>query len=105
MALFKIFKGNSSKLPLGTQSQLTNASLPYQEGFAYFTPDTGRFYIDANGARVALNAGNVIFAKASSSNTDGSNLNICIGDENNYTTRVWVPAATKDLSGIVSISD
>lgn len=43
-----------------------------------------------------------MFAKASSSNTDGSNLNICIGDETNHTSRVWVPAATPELSGIVS---
>ena len=105
MALFKIFKGNSTNLPLGTKSQLTGKSLPYQEGFAYFTPDTGRFYIDAGNERIALNAGNISFAKATTANTDGSNLNIGIGSDTTRTPRVWVPAATDTLSGVLTASD
>ena len=81
MALFKIFKGNSESLPKGKKSALTGNNLPYTEGFAYFTPDTGRFYIDANDERIALNAGTVKFAQADESNTDGSNLTISIGDD------------------------
>ena len=37
MALFKILKGNSSAL----------TNVPLNDGYAYFTPDDGRFYIDA----------------------------------------------------------
>lgn len=105
MALFKIFKGNSTNLPLGTKSQLTGKSLPYQEGFAYFTPDTGRFYIDAGNERIALNAGNISFAQASSTNIDGSNLNISIGSDLSRNPRVWVPAATATLSGLLTAAD
>lgn len=36
MALFKILRGDSSRL----------SSAPLNDGFAYFTPDNGRFYID-----------------------------------------------------------
>lgn len=37
MALFKILRGTSTSL----------SSVPLTDGFAYFTPDDGRFYIDA----------------------------------------------------------
>lgn len=36
MALFKILRGSSTSL----------SSQPYHDGYAYFTPDTGCFYID-----------------------------------------------------------
>ena len=39
MALFKILKGDSSRIDTNTT--------PFNEGFAYFTPDDGGFYIDA----------------------------------------------------------
>ena len=48
LALFKIFKGESQNLPQN-----------YNEGYAYFTIDDGKFYIDTNNSsngRVALNA-------------------------------------------------
>lgn len=66
MALFKIFKGSAQDLgAAGNPTELTRA------GFAYFTPDDGRFYIDisdddipivgtstANGAnRICINSG------------------------------------------------
>lgn len=41
MALFKIFKGKS--INLGADSNDTKKT---REGFAYFTPDDGKFYID-----------------------------------------------------------
>lgn len=105
MALFKIFKGKSANLPLGFKTQLADKTLPYQEGFAYFTPDTGRFYIDAGDERIALSVGNISFAKAATANTDGSNLNIGIGSDTTRNPRVWVPAATDTLSGILTTGD
>lgn len=39
MAIFKILKGDSSRIDTKTT--------PYNEGYAYFTPDDGGFYIDA----------------------------------------------------------
>lgn len=41
MALFKIFKGLSSNF--GKEGNPTNET---KEGFAYFTPDDGKFFID-----------------------------------------------------------
>lgn len=60
MALFKIYRGNSTNL--GKSGNVTAAA---KEGFAYFTPDDGKMYIDiatANTAtlgtnRILLNAG------------------------------------------------
>ena len=46
MALFKILRGPSSELK----------NLPINDGWCYFTPDTGLFHIDYNGNRVPLNA-------------------------------------------------
>lgn len=46
MALFKILRGSSTGLK----------DLPITDGWCYFTPDTGLFYIDYNGTRVPLNA-------------------------------------------------
>lgn len=46
MALFKILRGPSSEL----------RKLPINDGFCYFTPDTGLFHIDYDGQRVPLNA-------------------------------------------------
>lgn len=40
MALFKILKGKSTSLP----------SVQNTEGYAYFTPDDGKFYIDVEKA-------------------------------------------------------
>ena len=40
MALFKIFKGNSENLGH------TGGTDKAREGYAYFTPDDGKFYID-----------------------------------------------------------
>ena len=39
MALFKILKGDSSRIDLKTT--------PFHDGYAYFTPDDGGFYIDS----------------------------------------------------------
>lgn len=39
MALFKILKGDSSRIDTSTT--------PFHDGYAYFTPDDGGFYIDS----------------------------------------------------------
>lgn len=39
MALFKILKGNSSRIDMSVT--------PFHDGYAYFTPDDGGFYIDS----------------------------------------------------------
>ncbi len=39
MALFKILKGDSSRIGTSTT--------PFHDGYAYFTPDDGKFYIDS----------------------------------------------------------
>lgn len=56
MALFKILKGNQSSLPAAKN-----------DGYAYFCPDTGNFFIDAlfNGSvqRIQLNANYAASAK------------------------------------------
>lgn len=46
MALFKILRGPSSGLD----------KLAINDGWCYYTPDTGLFHIDYNGTRVPLNA-------------------------------------------------
>ena len=46
MALFKILRGPSSEL----------SKMPINDGYCYFTPDTGLFHIDYDGTRVPLNA-------------------------------------------------
>lgn len=46
MALFKILKGPSSRID--------TATTPYTEGYAYFTPDDGGLYIDADGKRIRV---------------------------------------------------
>lgn len=39
MSLFKILRGDSSRIDTDTT--------PFHDGYAYFTPDDGKFYIDA----------------------------------------------------------
>ena len=66
MALFKIFRGNSSKLP----------DVKATEGYVYFTPDDGKFYIDiadADKAVVGNTTGEIV---------DGAKVNrICINQK------------------------
>ena len=49
MALFKIFKGSSNNL-----GKIENGTNVAHEGFAYFTPDDGKFYIDIADANAAV---------------------------------------------------
>lgn len=60
MALFKILQGDSSRI----DTSIT----PFHEGYAYFTPDDGKFYIDSivDGAskRICINPNNGGASKA-----------------------------------------
>lgn len=47
MSLFKILRGDSSRI--------STTSTPFHDGYAYFTPDDGGFYIDANNERIRIN--------------------------------------------------
>lgn len=51
MALFKILRGDSSRIDMGTT--------PFHDGYAYFTPDDGGLYIDAevNGEQKRIRVG------------------------------------------------
>ena len=51
MALFKILRGDSSRIDLETT--------PFHDGYAYFTPDDGGFYIDSevNGEQKRIQVG------------------------------------------------
>ena len=44
MALFKILRGNSSKL--FNSSGGISSTVPFNDGYCYFTPDNKKFYID-----------------------------------------------------------
>ena len=44
MALFKILRGNSSKL-FNSNGSISSA-VPFNDGYCYFTPDNKKFYID-----------------------------------------------------------
>ena len=44
MALFKILRGDSSKL--FDENGNISLGVPFNDGYCYFTPDTKRFYID-----------------------------------------------------------
>ena len=114
MALFKILKGDSSRL----------ATQKAKEGFCYFTPDTGRFYIDISGdgttdaeigtSRIPLSGGVPAFGIATTNdNSTGSNLVFAIGaDKQSDGTLValrnnpviYVPGATENTSGVVTAS-
>ena len=44
MALFKILRGNSSKL--FNSSGGISSTVPFNDGYCYFTSDNKKFYID-----------------------------------------------------------
>lgn len=69
MALFKILKGDSQNLGAAGNSTATT-----REGYAYFTPDDGKFYID-------ITDGDTPVVGASAQ--DGANR-ICINQKNTY---------------------
>ena len=68
MALFKILKGSSKNLGTAGSTDKTT------EGYAYFTPDDGKFYID-----VGENGAEPVVGNFAGENIDGKQANrICI---------------------------
>ena len=68
MALFQILRGDSSRID--------TSSTPFNDGYAYFTPDDGGFYIDSenNGVqkRIRINPSNKSNSKAITSTLKAS---------------------------------
>lgn len=99
MALFKILRGPSSEL----------TKLPINDGWCYFTPDTGLFHIDYNGQRVPLNSKNALNA----SNATSATMTEGIIDQNTgEVIKLWYGSTaeyeaipTKDESTIYILSD
>lgn len=99
MALFKILRGPSSEL----------TKLPINDGWCYFTPDTGLFHIDYNGQRVPLNSKNALNA----SNATSATITEGIIDQNTgEVIKLWYGSTaeyeaiqTKDESTIYLLSD
>lgn len=90
MALFKILKGNSSRI----STDIT----PFHDGYAYFTPDDGGFYIDSedNGEqkrhRVNPKGSTAISATLSASGWSGKQQ------------VVSVPGMTSSTDGMIGLS-
>ena len=82
MALFKILKGKSSNLP----------NIKATEGYAYFTPDDGKFYIDI------ATSDNVLVG---SSSIDGANR-ICINSGNDFGDILILDCGTAIIAGNIT---
>lgn len=97
MALFKILKGNSSRI----STDVT----PFDEGCMYFTSDDGGLYIDsADGdkkTRVRVNPKQEPCSTTVSLNLVTSGWN---GSEAPFTQTLSVPGITADTDGIISVS-
>ena len=69
MALFKILQGSSEGLK----------KLKATEGYAYFTPDDGKFYIDIGSTE---NASEVVYGQAEGITEEGKIITrICINED------------------------
>ena len=91
MALFKILKGDSSRI--GTDVT------EFHEGYAYFTPDDGGFYIDAvtrgENKRIKINP---------SGNNTSVNAVLTVAGWNNNVQTVTVAGMTASKNGQVGIA-
>lgn len=91
MALFKILKGDSSRI--GTDVT------EFHEGYAYFTPDDGGFYIDAvtggENKRIKINP---------SGNNTSVNAVLTVDGWNNNVQTVTVAGMTASKNGQVGIA-
>lgn len=74
MSLFKILKGDSSRI----STDVT----PFHDGYAYFTPDDGGFYIDATtggqNQRIRVNESKVISVTLRANGWSGSTQTIAV---------------------------
>ena len=99
MALFKILRGPSSEL----------SKMPINDGYCYFTPDTGLFHIDYDGQRVPLNSKNAL----SASNATSAIMTEGIIDQNSKkiiklwygSTAEYEAISTKDENTVYMLSD
>lgn len=93
MALFKILKGDSSHIDLETT--------PFHDGYAYFTPDDGGFYIDAevNGEqkRIRINPQN------SGSSTAKTSTLLASGWSGGQQT-LTIEGVTADSNGVIGVT-
>lgn len=94
MAIFKFLKGDSSRISMDIT--------PFHEGYAYFTPDDGDFYIDAivNGEqkRIRINP-----------NSDGGSVKpvdaVLLASKWESGRQVLtIPGVTENTNGIVGLS-
>ena len=98
MALFKILRGDSSRISVETT--------PFHDGYAYFTPDDGGFYIDSEQdgvqTRHRINPNNQGWSKAITATLSAS------GWENGkqHVTAIGVRADSNGMIGLAqSVSD
>jgi len=86
LALFKIFKGTTEEFETSTKVNKAN------DGFAYFTTDDGKFYIDisGDGTTDAIIGTNRIPLNANKADKDGSG---------NVITNTYAPLASPALTG------
>lgn len=89
MALFKILKGSSTRI--------STAVTPFHDGFAYFTPDDGGFYIDSedNGEKRRIRVSGEVKSIAST---------LTAGNWINKQQTITVGEIKADQNGIISTS-
>ena len=93
MALFKILQGDSSRI----DTSIT----PFHEGYAYFTPDDGKFYIDSvvNGVnkRICINPNNGGASKA-------VETTLLKGGWSSGMQRLTVAGGTPETNGVIGVA-
>ena len=93
MALFKILKGDSSRI----STDVT----PFHDGYAYFTPDDGGFYIDSedNGEqkRHRINPGN-------SSGSTAVSATLLSGGWSSGEQTLQISGVTVESNGVIGLS-
>lgn len=92
MALFKILRGNSSRI--------STSITPFHEGYAYFTPDDGKFYIDSivDGAnkRICINPG--------SGASSAVNATLLKGGWRSGMQTLMVAGVTPETNGVIGVA-
>lgn len=81
MALFKILKGSNKDLfttPKGQENNPDHPSKKTVQGYCYFTPDNGKFYIDvADSEKVTLGTNRICLNAARSDISNATNYGEC----------------------------
>lgn len=93
MSLFKILKGDSSRIDTSVT--------PFHDGYAYFTPDDGGFYIDSEDdgvqRRIRINPPN-----AGSSSSVSATLTAAGWSDGTQT--LLIESVTADSNGVVGVT-